>query len=701
MRWQSGSGALGGISPPPLAVYVSVWLMTVASVLAVRMAQVTLFSVAPFVVFVTVGVCISALLSRLRLSDTARFVLGVIDGVLASFSLTAQSFLNARAGIATDPAAEIYLSLWLMWYLVLRSWLMVSLRSVAFQSVPALALFGLIATYILASAVLWLFALLVITMLFIMAVGHFYEDRPLPMPMRTESLLKVSLGFGTLAVLFAFVLTPLLWLTIGRMVSGAVIGLPIHTNTNQSSTESAPDIMVGSGPVQLSKMPVMRVKMEGIPNYPYLRREVFDTYTGRGWNRSEGYSYTYQADERGRIHLFVRRGPPESFRARARVHLVSGWHREIYSPGYPIWIEAPASEVRFTPRHGSVDLKYPLRVGDSYTVAAYAPLPDPRLLRDRRAVLHPHRMPLSLIDRPSFSVSRPVKQLAHRLSAGLTSDYEKVVTFQRYIAQNCKYNLNVAPYPSNVDAVEYFLFQAREGYCIEFATALAVMCMAVDIPARVVSGFLLKEIDPETGEYIVREEHRHMWTEVYFEGVGWVPFEATAGVEDISPRSDQQVANSQATASGRRSWERLILDTVIAIGALYLIYLLVPLRRREQKQPSEIFQRVVRPLLFSLRLAGAPPMRVGQTLTSYLTEVLPTLRTQYPRFAESLESIETALSFWLYAPEPQADLHQARRQIQQIQRVLWQEMGAWRLIRQVFRLGWRHTYGGSVLPTQG
>ncbi|MER3401944.1 MAG: hypothetical protein C4337_01235 [Armatimonadota bacterium] len=696
---QSGSCALGGVSTPPLAVYVSVWLMTVVSVLAVRMAQVSLFPVMPFVVLVTVGVCISALLSRLRLSDTTRVVLGVIDGVFACLSLTAQPFFNAWAGIATDPAPEIYMSLWLMWYLVLRSWLMVSLRSVAFQSVPALALFGLIATYILASAVLWLFALFAMAMLFIMAVGHVYEGRTLHMPMRTGSLLKAAFGFGTLAVLFAFVLTPFLWLTVGRMVSGAIIGGPIRMNTNRSPTESAPDLMVGSGPVQLSKMPVMRVEIEGVSNYPYLRREVFDTYTGRGWNRSGDHSYTYQADEGGRIKLFVRRRPPESFRARARVHLLSGWHPAIYSPGFPIRIEAPISEVRFTPHHGSVDLKFPLKSGDSYTVTAYAPLPDPTLLHGRRAAFDPFRVPLSWMERPSLSAS--VKQLVNRLSAGLTSDYDKVVTFQKYIAQNCKYNLNVAPYPSDVDAVEYFLFYAREGGCIEFATALAVMCMAADMPARVVSGFLLKEIDPETGEYIVREEHRHMWTEVYFEEVGWVPFEATAGAEDISPRSDQQAANSKATASGKRSWERLILDAIIAIGALYLIYLLVPLRRREHRQPSEIFQRVVRPLLFSLRLAGAPPMRVGQTLTSYLAEVLPTLRTQYPRFAKSLEPIHEALSFWLYAPEPQVDRHQARRQIQQTQRVLWQEMGAWRLIRQAFCLGWRHTYGSPVLPTQG
>jgi transglutaminase-like putative cysteine protease len=108
--------------------------------------------------------------------------------------------------------------------------------------------------------------------------------------------------------------------------------------------------------------------------------------------------------------------------------------------------------------------------------------------------------------------------LADRLTRNQPTQYDKVMALVRYIEQNTAYNLNVEAYPTDVDVAEYFLFEAKQGYCVEFATALAVLCLYADIPARVASGFILRERDPETGEFIVREKHRHLWTEVYFEG---------------------------------------------------------------------------------------------------------------------------------------------------------------------------------------
>lgn len=703
MALQRDPVALERSPTPPLVVYVSVWLMTIASVLVVRMAQVSLFPVLPLLGFATVGVCVSVWLSRRPLSEATRVALGTLDGLLAFFALTGQSFLNSLLGIATDPAVEIYLSMAFLWYMVLRSGLMATLPSAAFQSVPALALFGLIATYILANEITWLFAVFLLAMLFVTAVAHFYETRLLRPAFHVRLLLRTVLGFGVLALVFAFVMAPLLWLTAGRLVSGLVVGLPLRMRANTSETSSAPDLMVGAGPTALSRMPVMRVRLEGSHSYPYLRAEVYTRYTGRGWERAASFRYTYRPNEEGRFEFRFRGNPPRETLARARVQILNGWHDTFYAPGFPLQLEAPADEVRYRSRVGLVDIaREPLKAGEEYTIVAYAPPTDPAVLRRANALLPD----LWAAAEWSRTRSPAVRHLVEQLSEGRPTDYDKVMAFKEYIARNCKYNLNVEAYPGDVDVVEHFLFEAREGYCIEFATALAVMCLYADIPARVVSGFTLAEQDPQTGEYLVREAHRHLWTEVFFEGVGWVPFDATEGAEVVGQDDAQQAASEEAGGRRGRSLERMLLDGAIALVALYLLYLLVPWRKGTQAAASPQatrMRRAVNTLLFYLQLAGAPPMRVGQTITAYLEEVLPHLRPQLPRFTELLESLGATLPYWLYGPEEQTTerIAQMREALRQLRRALWQEMGAMRLIIKTVQLGWRRVYGNPLPATQG
>ncbi|MNZ98488.1 Protein-glutamine gamma-glutamyltransferase [compost metagenome] len=98
-----------------------------------------------------------------------------------------------------------------------------------------------------------------------------------------------------------------------------------------------------------------------------------------------------------------------------------------------------------------------------------------------------------------------------------------------------------------VDFVDQFLFELMEGYCDYFSTSMAVMARSLGMPARWVKGFapgvlpasaygppgdyyMEEEINPTgSGTYTVRNSDAHSWVEIYFEGFGWVPFEATAG----------------------------------------------------------------------------------------------------------------------------------------------------------------------------
>ena len=53
-------------------------------------------------------------------------------------------------------------------------------------------------------------------------------------------------------------------------------------------------------------------------------------------------------------------------------------------------------------------------------------------------------------------------------------------------------------------------------------------CADVDIPARIVEGFLPGDVDPRTGIETIQFSQAHAWVEVYFPGYGWVRFDPTS-----------------------------------------------------------------------------------------------------------------------------------------------------------------------------
>jgi len=79
------------------------------------------------------------------------------------------------------------------------------------------------------------------------------------------------------------------------------------------------------------------------------------------------------------------------------------------------------------------------------------------------------------------------------------------------------------------DPVWDFL-SAKQGYCVHYATAMAVMAMSVGIPMQVSVGYLpgMPEDDGWRG---VTGARAHMWPEAYFAGVGWVRYEPTPAIQ--------------------------------------------------------------------------------------------------------------------------------------------------------------------------
>ncbi len=105
------------------------------------------------------------------------------------------------------------------------------------------------------------------------------------------------------------------------------------------------------------------------------------------------------------------------------------------------------------------------------------------------------------------------------------------------MASDTEYTLSPGKTPSNRDFVNYFLIENQKGYCIHYATSGVLLARMAGIPARYATGYIIVADDFQNctvnsdGTYTidVEDNRSHAWVEVYIDGLGWLPYEFTAG----------------------------------------------------------------------------------------------------------------------------------------------------------------------------
>ncbi|MEO7587273.1 MAG: DUF3488 and transglutaminase-like domain-containing protein [Arachnia sp.] len=121
-----------------------------------------------------------------------------------------------------------------------------------------------------------------------------------------------------------------------------------------------------------------------------------------------------------------------------------------------------------------------------------------------------------------------VQTLTDSVTAQATTAGEKALAIQSYLRSGLfNYSLN-APEEAGTDVISNFLLTNHSGYCIHFAAGMITMARMEGIPARMAIGFTPGKKDGD--EWVVTTHNMHSWPELYFEGLGWVPFEPTKSV---------------------------------------------------------------------------------------------------------------------------------------------------------------------------
>ena len=123
------------------------------------------------------------------------------------------------------------------------------------------------------------------------------------------------------------------------------------------------------------------------------------------------------------------------------------------------------------------------------------------------------------------------------VTAGTRTPYDAAVAIQSYL-RSTEFDYSTESPVSEgydgggFDVIARFL-ETKAGYCVHFASTMAVLARQVGIPARISIGYTQGSPTPERVNGVQRVEvdshDLHSWPELYFEGVGWVPFEPTPG----------------------------------------------------------------------------------------------------------------------------------------------------------------------------
>ena len=519
------------VSPAARELRDTVWLLAaVALVVAPQLTHVPLWIA--LAVLGLIGARLALALSRRPLPGRwlmLALLVTVVAGLLAQY----RTVLGREAGVSflllllglklleLRARRDIYVLITLCFFLLLTQFLRGQ---------------GLDVAVLVAVAVGALFFVLV-------SVNHGTEDAPASAKARlVGSLMLKALPLTlVLFVLFPRVQGPL-WRLPGGPEAAGITGLSSSMSPGSISRLIESDEIALRASFQGSVPP---------PDALYWRGPVFDHYDGRTWRASQPGERLVpvtrplvEADPASRIDYTVTLEP----------------HRRdwLLALDLPLALpRAPDLRARLTPELELVSampiesrLRYEASSALRYAAGAATPALELRNWVELPPGLNPRTQTLAALLRAQ-----------HPPAPGADAALVQAV-LQRFRREDYRYTLE--PPPLGEHAVDDFLFETRAGYCEHYASATAVLLRALDIPARIVTGYQGGELNPTDGQFTVRQSDAHAWVEAWLQGRGWVRIDPTAAV---APSRVERGATRAAREAG------LLPGAGLVIGADWVRHL--------------------------------------------------------------------------------------------------------------------------------
>jgi transglutaminase-like putative cysteine protease len=292
-----------------------------------------------------------------------------------------------------------------------------------------------------------------------------------------------------------------------------------------------------------------------LPRPHYLRTKVLDRYqdnsgwaaTGVSARTSVGGNAPLPAPDTGGLST----GSLSTYTTDVRL---TGDYNDNYLPVYyaPSRVENVGDDWRYD--SGKSVIVADRRHGDfSYTVSGNAPTPTVQELEASPPLTDGQRndLPDRLTIQPP-GLPAPVIDTANQITRGLSSPYQQAKAINDYFTdgrQNFTYAETTIDGNSGDKLVDFL--QNKQGFCEQYAAAMAVMLRVVHIPSRVVIGYTAG-VQGNDGRWTVTNHDAHAWVEAYFAGVGWTYFDPTplADGRTVAPAYAPRPQTSNGPSSG-------------------------------------------------------------------------------------------------------------------------------------------------------
>ena len=107
------------------------------------------------------------------------------------------------------------------------------------------------------------------------------------------------------------------------------------------------------------------------------------------------------------------------------------------------------------------------------------------------------------------------------------------------------YTYTLEPGVYGRDTADEFWFDRKAGFCEHIASSFVILMRALDVPARVVTGYQGGEPNAVDGFWTVRQSDAHAWAEVWIAGQGWRRVDPTSSVAPGRTGAFQRLAAPQ------------------------------------------------------------------------------------------------------------------------------------------------------------
>lgn len=338
-------------------------------------------------------------------------------------------------------------------------------------------------------------------------------------PRRVAGATATATAIGAIAVVVAIVASPLLPSPIARAGNGGL----------GSGTTIDPTLELGDDLRQPRETEVLSVRSTA-PSPPYLRAVTLSEFDGSVWEPDVGRSLPITGEDAALPALEVDPGI-DVVEYRTTVEIT-----ELNSPWLPVPYPALSvagldGEWGALPQNRTVVARNGSTQGQVYEVTTSVPRPTLEEIRAREAGGEVREETFAL----PGEIPAVIADTAREVTAGAQNDFDALQSLQTWFrGPQFAYSLE-APVDDGFDgsgaaAVAEFL-EVREGYCVHFASAFAMMARTLGMPSRIVVGYLPGVNTSATSQgqtiYTVSSGQLHAWPEVHFTGIGWVPFEPT------------------------------------------------------------------------------------------------------------------------------------------------------------------------------